>query len=369
MQQRLRRRVEADDRLVEHEHLRRADERAGELRLLAHAARELARQEVARAPRPSRSSSARCARRSRPSATPCESVDQLEVLADGEVVVEQRRVGHERERGAGVLGVGSRWGSWPHTRTRAGPRLEQPGDRAHGGRLAAAVGADERDALAGATLRSSPASATRRPYSRRSPMVSSRGGDIRRKGRCRSDEVAAAQERRGRRERGERPGDQHREREARVPAARRSRRARRRARRPAGRTDPRPGATSEMRRLEHRGHGDQPDDGDDLVAHQRADADAERRRAARRRRGCARARRRARRRRASARRGRTGSACRRPWSPPSRASDEHDAGDARRTAALAASSRRRSGAASTVPVIVRWRHSPVIPIAPSSTMK
>ena len=36
--------------------------------------------------------------------------------------------------------------------------------------------------------------------------------------------------------------------------------------------------------------------------------------------------------------------------------------------ALAASSRRRSGAASTLPVIVRWRHSPVMPIAPSSTM-
>ena len=31
--------------------------------------------------------------------------------------------------------------------------------------------------------------------------------------------------------------------------------------------------------------------------------------------------------------------------------------------------RTRLGAASTEPVIVRWRHSPVIPIAPSSTMK
>lgn len=36
--------------------------------------------------------------------------------------------------------------------------------------------------------------------------------------------------------------------------------------------------------------------------------------------------------------------------------------------ALAASSRRRFGAASTEPVIVRWRHSPVIAIAPSRTM-
>ena len=33
-------------------------------------------------------------------------VDELEVLADRQVVVEQRRVGHERERRAGALGVG-----------------------------------------------------------------------------------------------------------------------------------------------------------------------------------------------------------------------------------------------------------------------
>ena len=38
-------------------------------------------------------------------ATPCDERDELEVLADREVVVEQRRVGHERERGARVLGV------------------------------------------------------------------------------------------------------------------------------------------------------------------------------------------------------------------------------------------------------------------------
>ena len=36
---------------------------------------------------------------------------------------------------------------------------------------------------------------------------------------------------------------------------------------------------------------------------------------------------------------------------------------------MAASSRTRSGAASTVLVIVRWRHSPAIPITPSSRMK
>ena len=34
------------------------------------------------------------------------TLDQLEVLADGEVVVEQRVVGHERQPRAGVLGLG-----------------------------------------------------------------------------------------------------------------------------------------------------------------------------------------------------------------------------------------------------------------------
>jgi hypothetical protein len=36
---------------------------------------------------------------------------------------------------------------------------------------------------------------------------------------------------------------------------------------------------------------------------------------------------------------------------------------------LAIRSFKRSGAASTVPVIVRWRHSPLIPMTPSSRMK
>ena len=74
--------------------------------------------------------------------------DELEVLADREVVVEQRRVGHERERGARVLGVGLRVRVVAADAHGAVGRLEQPGDRAHRGRLAAAVGADERDALA-----------------------------------------------------------------------------------------------------------------------------------------------------------------------------------------------------------------------------
>ena len=43
--------------------------------------------------------------------------DELEVLADGEVVVEQRRVGHERQRRARRLGVGLVCGSWPQMRT------------------------------------------------------------------------------------------------------------------------------------------------------------------------------------------------------------------------------------------------------------
>src|SRR3954453_8801045 len=74
---------------------------------------------------------------------------ELEVLADGEIVVEQRRVRHECERGAGCFGVGLAVRIVTAEPYRAGARLEQAGDRAHGGRLAAAVRADERYALPG----------------------------------------------------------------------------------------------------------------------------------------------------------------------------------------------------------------------------
>ena len=98
---------------------------------------------------------------------------QLEVLADGEVVVEQRRVGHERERGAGGLGVGL--AVWIVTADAhgAGARLEQARDRAHGGRLAAAVGADERHALTGGDVQIEAGQRHEPPVARRRPSASS----------------------------------------------------------------------------------------------------------------------------------------------------------------------------------------------------
>ena len=105
-QQRLRRRVEADDRLVEHEEPRRADERAREAGLLAHAARELGGQEVRALGEPELVDERVDARRRAVVEDAVRERHEPEVLADGQVVVEQRRVGDERERGPRLLGVG-----------------------------------------------------------------------------------------------------------------------------------------------------------------------------------------------------------------------------------------------------------------------
>ena len=95
---------------------RRADQRAGELGLLAHAARELARQEV-RARIQTQPPAARDARTDLVVDGAVGERHQLEVLPDREVVVEQRRVGHERQRRPRALGLGLTVRVVPETRT------------------------------------------------------------------------------------------------------------------------------------------------------------------------------------------------------------------------------------------------------------
>ena len=149
VQQRLRRRVEPDDGLVEEQQRGGADERARELGLLAHAARELGRAEVAAVREPEALEQRVDALGQLAAAEPVGHADELEVLAHGEVVVEQRVVGHERQPRAGVLGLGLAMRVEALDAHLARRGLEQAGQRAHRGRLAAAVGADERDALPG----------------------------------------------------------------------------------------------------------------------------------------------------------------------------------------------------------------------------
>ena len=91
---------------------------------------------------------------------------ELEVLADGEVVVEQRVVGHERQPRASVLGLGLLVRVEALDAHVAGRGLEQAGDRAHRRRLAAAVGADERDALPGGDASEKSCSASSAPNER-----------------------------------------------------------------------------------------------------------------------------------------------------------------------------------------------------------
>ncbi len=78
--------------------------------------------------------------------------DERQVLPDREVVVEHRRVGNERQRGASRLGVRLAVrivAADPH---RALGRLQQPRDRPDRGGLPRAVGADQRHALAALEL-------------------------------------------------------------------------------------------------------------------------------------------------------------------------------------------------------------------------
>ena len=147
-EQRLGRRIEADDGLVENEQLRGPDQRARQAGLLLEAARQLGGQEVGAM---------------REAETFQEPVDPLldpvvghavgernerQVLADREVVVQHRRVGDKRQRSASGLGVRFTVrvvAADPHG---ALGRLQQPRDRPDRGGLPRAVGADQRDALA-----------------------------------------------------------------------------------------------------------------------------------------------------------------------------------------------------------------------------
>ena len=101
--------------------------------------------------------------------------DELEVLGDREVVVEQRRVGDERERGAGALrvGLGVRVGAG--RRAPRPPSGQQARDGAHGRRLARAVRPDERQALAGAQLEVEALERGQAPVAVREPLRPSTG--------------------------------------------------------------------------------------------------------------------------------------------------------------------------------------------------
>ena len=147
MQRLLGRRVQADHRLVEQDQQERPDQRAGKLGLLSHPAGQLSREEV--------TSGGQAEQLQQVVDAPVDSVahpmgqrDQLQVLADGQIGIEQWVVRHEGERSPRTVKPQAVAGD----RHLPVGRLEQARDQPQGGRLARAVLADQSDALTGLDL-------------------------------------------------------------------------------------------------------------------------------------------------------------------------------------------------------------------------
>ena len=134
--------VEADERLVDEHHVERAHERHGDRRLLLEAAAERHRQVVDAGGETDHLD--HVDRLLLPVLGAVEPGDVLEVLPDAEVVVEHRLVGQVRHGGPRL----DRADRMAGDRRRPLRRFEHPGEHAQQRGLAAAVVADQRDALA-----------------------------------------------------------------------------------------------------------------------------------------------------------------------------------------------------------------------------
>src|SRR6266511_5270255 len=143
----LRGRVEADHRLVEQEDVEGPNERAGDLSLLAHASGKLPRQEVTSGSK-SESFQQHGDQFIQLIAHAVGEADELQMLTNGEVVVQNGSVGHERQPGPRYMAVAPvvHVGSTHRHRARRG--YELTGGNPQGGGLSRAVVADQGDAFA-----------------------------------------------------------------------------------------------------------------------------------------------------------------------------------------------------------------------------
>ncbi len=145
-----RHRIDAGGRLVEQQHLRRVDERAGEPELLFHAARQLARAPLAERRHAGGREQARRALLPVATADAEEFGEELDVLVDGQVFVEPEPLRHVADVRADAFGIGDRVQALDGDRSFVG--LHHRGEQAHDRRLARAVRADEAEHFAGSAV-------------------------------------------------------------------------------------------------------------------------------------------------------------------------------------------------------------------------